>query len=257
MLRRRRSSTRSSGSPRSSSTVGSSARWSRRSTPPTRERHTSCDARGRTLSGLLAIDHVIVPVHDLDVAGRIPEFEAKHRATTVEGGRHPAWGTANRIIPLGDTYLELVAVEDRETAGRSCLRAMDRFCHPRTAARLGRSNGRDRRGRTKARPARRCRVLGWHPEERSSAGAASVSTSQCVSPDSRSSSSGEMASPCLEPPRSTIRAASARLKSLSVAANQENLAAWLGDNDLPIIVIGPSGTPAVTLTRGPDDFTLE
>jgi len=49
----------------------------------------------------------------------------------------------------------------------------------------------------------------------------------------------------------------ARLKSLSVAANQVNLAAWLGDNDLPIIVIGPSGTPAVTLTRGPDDFTLE
>ena len=68
---------------------------------------------------MLAIDHVIVPVHDLDVAAS--EFEAKHGLTSVEGGRHPAWGTANRIIPLGDTYLELVAVEDHETAGRSAF----------------------------------------------------------------------------------------------------------------------------------------
>lgn len=32
------------------------------------------------------------------------------------GGRHPGWGTANRIVPLGDDYLELIAVVDRATA---------------------------------------------------------------------------------------------------------------------------------------------
>jgi Glyoxalase-like domain len=37
---------------------------------------------------------------------------------SITGGRHPGWGTANRIEPLGDTYLELVAaVDTAEAAG--------------------------------------------------------------------------------------------------------------------------------------------
>jgi hypothetical protein len=31
------------------------------------------------------------------------------------------WGTANRIVPLGDTYLELVAVVDQAEAKRSAF----------------------------------------------------------------------------------------------------------------------------------------
>jgi len=38
---------------------------------------------------------------------------------SVEGGRHPGWGTANRIIPLGDTYIELVTVVDEAEAANS------------------------------------------------------------------------------------------------------------------------------------------
>ena len=38
---------------------------------------------------------------------------------SVEGGRHPGWGTANRIIPLGDSYLELVSVIDEREARAS------------------------------------------------------------------------------------------------------------------------------------------
>ena len=49
----------------------------------------------------------------------------------------------------------------------------------------------------------------------------------------------------------------ATLKLLSVAADQERLAGWLGDHDLPIAVTGPSETSAITLTRGQGDFTLE
>lgn len=37
----------------------------------------------------------------------------------MAGGRHPGWGTANRIVPLGDTYLELVSVVDVREAARS------------------------------------------------------------------------------------------------------------------------------------------
>ena len=54
---------------------------------------------------------------DLPAAGR--EIEARYGLASVEGGRHPGWGTANRIVPLGETYLELVAVVDEGDAARN------------------------------------------------------------------------------------------------------------------------------------------
>jgi hypothetical protein len=66
----------------------------------------------------------------------VPDFrEATDRLlrenglAAVEGGRHTGWGTANWIVPLGDSYLELVGVIDPETAatnpfGRRVLRAL-------------------------------------------------------------------------------------------------------------------------------------
>ncbi len=60
------------------------------------------------------IDHVVRAVRDLDEAAvRLLE---EHGLASVAGGRHPRWGTANRIVPLGDTYLELLAVEDPTVA---------------------------------------------------------------------------------------------------------------------------------------------
>ena len=57
----------------------------------------------------MKLDHVLIAVDDLAAA---------HGLVSVEGGRHPGWGTANRIVPLGDAYLELVAVvDDAEAAG--------------------------------------------------------------------------------------------------------------------------------------------
>jgi hypothetical protein len=65
---------------------------------------------------VIELDHVLIAVNDLDAAGR--EFEAHYGLSSVAGGRHPGWGTANRIVPLGDTYLELVAAVDAvEAAG--------------------------------------------------------------------------------------------------------------------------------------------
>lgn len=45
------------------------------------------------------IDHLIVCVGDLDEAAR--SFKDRLGLNSVEGGRHPGHGTANRIIPLG------------------------------------------------------------------------------------------------------------------------------------------------------------
>jgi hypothetical protein len=74
----------------------------------------------------LRMDHVIYAVDDLDEAGA-GLFDREGLAS-VPGGRHEGWGTANRIVPLGDTYLELIAVVDVDEAegsefGRGVRRA--------------------------------------------------------------------------------------------------------------------------------------
>lgn len=75
----------------------------------------------------LWIDHVIYAVDDLDSAGAAL-FDREGLAS-VPGGRHAGWGTANRIVPLGESYLELIAVVDVEEAeqsefGRAVRRAL-------------------------------------------------------------------------------------------------------------------------------------
>jgi Glyoxalase-like domain len=54
-----------------------------------------------------------------DLAAAARELEARHGLASIEGGRHPGWGTANRIVPLGEAYLELVTVADEAEAARS------------------------------------------------------------------------------------------------------------------------------------------
>ena len=62
-------------------------------------------------------DHVLIAVSDLEAAAR--EVEQRHGLTSVEGGGHQGLGTANAIVPLGGTYLELVAVVDEAEAAGS------------------------------------------------------------------------------------------------------------------------------------------
>jgi hypothetical protein len=72
-----------------------------------------------------ALSQVIVGVTDLAAAS------ARFRALgfdVLDGGVHPGVGTANRVIPLGAQYLELLGVVDEQQAreheyGRSLMRA--------------------------------------------------------------------------------------------------------------------------------------
>lgn len=62
---------------------------------------------------ILQIDHVVIAVADLDrAAARLLE---KHGLGSIAGGRHEAWGTQNRMVPLGSQYLELLAADDDAT----------------------------------------------------------------------------------------------------------------------------------------------
>ncbi len=63
------------------------------------------------------IDHVVLVVPDLDAAAE--RIRGELGLGSVAGGRHPAWGTGNRIIPLGREYVELLAVVDRAAAAAS------------------------------------------------------------------------------------------------------------------------------------------
>jgi Glyoxalase-like domain len=66
---------------------------------------------------MLRLDHVVYAVGDLDEAA--VRFRRAFGLDSVEGGRHDRGGTANRIVPLGEQYLELVAAVDREAAAEA------------------------------------------------------------------------------------------------------------------------------------------
>ena len=68
---------------------------------------------------LTAIDHIIIGVHDLEQAAA--QFSQKLGLAVSGGGIHPTGGTANRIIVIGDTYLELIAINNPEEAQQSVL----------------------------------------------------------------------------------------------------------------------------------------
>lgn len=79
---------------------------------------------------ILGIDHLAIAVSDPDEA--IEELASVLGLPAgTSGGRHEAWGTRNRLLWLGDTYIELVTVFDATLAeqswlGRPTLRALER-----------------------------------------------------------------------------------------------------------------------------------
>lgn len=68
---------------------------------------------------LLGIDHLVVAVADPDRAAA--EIEAELGLRAAEGGRHETQGTFNRLVWLGDTFIELIGVFDRALAERSWI----------------------------------------------------------------------------------------------------------------------------------------
>ncbi|MBA2380541.1 MAG: VOC family protein [Chloroflexi bacterium] len=78
---------------------------------------------------LLGIDHVVMATADPDTAA--DELETRLGLAASGGGRHEAMGTFNRLVWLGDAYLELVGVFDRGLAeeswfGRPVVASLDR-----------------------------------------------------------------------------------------------------------------------------------
>lgn len=202
---------------------------------------------------MLAIDHVILPVRDLALGAAA--LRARYGLASAEGGSHPAWGTANWIVPLGGSYLELVAVADDESARRSAFGQWIASAIPdRPLGWAVRTDSIDAVGRRLGQP-----VIRGSRAEPSGA----LITWRSVGLDIAVREPGlpffiQWGDGVPLPGAADVRhpGGPATLKLLSVAANQERLANWLGDHDLPIAVTGPSGTLVITLSRERGDFTI-
>lgn len=79
---------------------------------------------------LTGLDHFIVVVPNPDDAAK--EIEAALGIRAGPGGRHERYGSFNRLIWLGDSYIELLGIEDRELVrttwfGPRALDVLDRL----------------------------------------------------------------------------------------------------------------------------------
>jgi len=68
---------------------------------------------------VLRLDHVVLAVSDLEASAR--RHWDEYGLRFEPGGRHPAWGTANMVAPLGGPYLELLGVVDPDVGRGSTL----------------------------------------------------------------------------------------------------------------------------------------
>ena len=202
----------------------------------------------------LVIDHVVLPVADLALAAS--EIESRYGLASIEGGRHPAWGTANRIVPLGDAYVELVAVADRETAAHTAFGSWVASAEPgRPLGWAVRTDAIDAVGRRLG--------LTVVPGFRATPGGARI-TWRSAGVEVAAREPGlpffiQWGDGVPLPGATPVRhpGGPARLKLLSLDADPVRLADWLGEHHLPLAVAtGPSRVSGVVLTQGHHEFAL-
>ncbi len=189
------------------------------------------------------IDHVLVAVRNLEAAGR--DMEMRHGLASIEGGTHPAWGTANRIVPLDDSYLELIAIVDPDKAADSVFGRWVASGVSETIRPLGWAV----RTLQLDEIARRLQ-LAVHAGSRTTRGGDRLrwriaGIDQAAAEPSRPFFI-EWAPETLYPGQAAIshRAGKARIEKIVLDANSNRLGNWLGEHHLPIVV--RPGKPAVT-----------
>ena len=190
---------------------------------------------------MLALDHVILGSPDPDVAAE--RLRLEHGLGSVPGGRHAGRGTANRIVPLGPDYLEIVGVVDEHEARGD---AFGRWVLEGTAA-----------GE---------RLLGWclrvpDVDEVAAALGLEVTSWSRTRPDGRSlrwrlaGLPEAMVEPCLpffiqweipadlHPGREPVGHEVAGIAWVEVGGSPDRIRRWLGDGELPVRI--EEGAPAV------------
>ena len=209
----------------------------------------------------MELDHVLIAVDDLATAAST--IGARYGLSTIDGGRHPGWGTANRIVPLGETYLELVSVVDeveavRSAFGRWVAQAVVEPNRPLGwAVRTPALNAVSRRlgltARAGSREAPDGTIVRWRSAGIEQA-IAEPSLPFFIEWETEASPPGRA--------RTSHATGDVEIASLVLDGDVGRVAAWLGDHALPIEV--RSGTPRVAsvvlsgtageIVLGPDPF---
>lgn len=200
------------------------------------------------------VDHVVMGVADLDDAAA---WLADQGLTALPGGTHPHWGTANRIVPLGSAYLELVAVVDPDVASGSPFgswvaaqargdAAWGWAVRPPDIAATSERLGLDLVPGSRVRPDGV--TLSWQlagvPDERSDR-----SLPFFIAWGDGVPMPGEAAV--------THDAGPVRLRGLTVGGEPDVLGTWLGgEMDGVVVTPGRAGVLAVVLTTPSDEITL-
>jgi hypothetical protein len=191
----------------------------------------------------MQVDHVLLTAGDPAPSTSVLAWRGG--LDSFAGGRHPGWGTANRMVPLGDAYLELVSIVDEDEARSSPFGrwALDAAGQPG-------------------------RALGWAVRP-SDFDATAERLCLDVRGGSRAVPSGEVVRwrmagldeaaerPWLpffldwhDPSRFPGRLAptTATLRDISIAGDVAELSNWLGPHDLPLNVTqGDQGVVSVTV----------
>jgi hypothetical protein len=195
---------------------------------------------------MLALDHVVYVVRDLDEGAE--RWRRDFGLDTVDGGRHVGWGTANRIVPLGETYVELVAAVVPEEAegsafGRAVLGAEDGWLTSALASddldalaeRLGLATAAGSRRRPDGEELR-WRSAGFDDERRAWWMPFFIAWDVPVERHPGRARAGHGA-------RVT------GIASVEIAGDAERLRSWLGEAKLPFAVVdGPGQIRSVTLS---------
>lgn len=219
----------------------------------------ACSCTAATLaSTLLALelDHVLIAVADLAAAGR--ELEARHGLASIEGGHHAGYGTANRLVPLGDSYLELVTVADESEAARSPFGSWVARMQSERGRPLGwavRTHGLDAVARrleltirVGSRPMSSGAVLRWR-----------LAGLERVAAEPSLPFFIEWAEGAPFPGRVPARhpAGAVRIAELRLAGDSDRLADWLGTQRLPIALRrGPSAVVSIVLAGPAGEIVL-
>lgn len=201
--------------------------------------------------GAVELDHVLFTVPDLDEAAAW--LERRYGLGSVAGGRHPGWGTANRIVPLASAYIELIAVVDETEA------AAAPFGHWITSAPPGRPLG--WAVRTDDVDAVAARLgLEVHPGSRVTPDGVELRWRGAAVEDS----AGDPSLPFFVEwdPQTTHPSASGpadvSIAKIALRGDRERLTTWLGPNEIALdIAPGEPGVVGVVLRQGDRAILLE
>jgi len=203
---------------------------------------------------VIRLDHVIFATDDLDREAE--RWRADFGLDSIEGGRHARWGTANRIVPLGEDYIEIASVVEPDAArenpfGRGLLDRVGYWLGPvvatdeldRVAATLGLEIGDGSRRRPDGRELR-WRSAGFDDPRRD--WWMPFFMEWDVPPE-------------LHPGRTPAHHERAvrGIASAELVGDAARLEAWLGGAELPFVVVeGPGELRSVTLATDDGDLTI-